>query len=88
MHVAPQYKTKKCRSFFENGFCPYGSRCQFLHSEAITYFLNIHNLYRKTRKLSYSEEIGLLEKYDSPEKPPIEAIPTEQYFCSRNNNKI
>ena len=31
--VATNYKTKKCKQFFENGYCPYGSRCQFLHNE-------------------------------------------------------
>ena len=25
------YKTKRCAQFFDNGFCTYGSRCQFLH---------------------------------------------------------
>ena len=30
-NVNPNYKTKKCIQFYENGYCPYGSRCQFLH---------------------------------------------------------
>ncbi len=38
IHVAPQYKTKRCRGFYEDGFCPYGSRCQFLHDEVPVYF--------------------------------------------------
>lgn len=25
------YKTKLCKQFFEEGFCTYGSRCQFRH---------------------------------------------------------
>ena len=32
-HVAVNYKTKKCRQFFQKGFCSYGQRCQFLHVE-------------------------------------------------------
>jgi len=27
------YKTRKCKQFFEVGYCPYGSRCQFQHHE-------------------------------------------------------
>jgi hypothetical protein len=34
--VTNNYKTKRCKQFFESGYCPYGSRCQFLHRE---YFL-------------------------------------------------
>lgn len=30
-HITNNYKTKKCRQFFENGYCAYGNRCQFLH---------------------------------------------------------
>lgn len=26
------YRTRKCNQFHEHGFCPYGARCQFLHS--------------------------------------------------------
>ena len=25
------YRTRKCNQFFELGYCPYGSRCQFQH---------------------------------------------------------
>lgn len=32
-HVNPNYKTKKCIQFHEKGYCPYGSRCQFMHKE-------------------------------------------------------
>jgi len=27
------YRTKKCKSFWEEGVCRYGFRCQFLHYE-------------------------------------------------------
>ena len=27
------YKTRPCRQFFLKGYCPYGYRCQYLHSE-------------------------------------------------------
>ena len=25
------YRTKNCVQFFQNGYCPYGNRCQFAH---------------------------------------------------------
>ena len=27
------YKTKPCKQFFEQGYCSYGSRCQFSHKK-------------------------------------------------------
>ena len=27
------YKTKKCKQFYERGFCQYGNRCQFKHRD-------------------------------------------------------
>jgi len=27
-----KYKTKPCTKFSEEGYCPYGQRCQFIHS--------------------------------------------------------
>ena len=37
--VSVLYKTKLCKKFSANGYCPYGMRCQFIHdpSEAIQY---------------------------------------------------
>lgn len=32
MHINLHYKSKICKQFFENGFCPYGTRCQYLHN--------------------------------------------------------
>jgi hypothetical protein len=29
--VSAQYKTKECKKFAQTGYCPYGSRCQFIH---------------------------------------------------------
>lgn len=34
MAIPSNYKTKRCKQFFELGYCPYGSRCQFLHRES------------------------------------------------------
>lgn len=31
--INPNYKTKKCAQFHEVGYCPYGTRCQFLHKD-------------------------------------------------------
>lgn len=32
-HLSARYKTKQCRQFFSLGFCSYGHRCQFIHSD-------------------------------------------------------
>ena len=29
--VSHNYKTKFCKKFAANGYCPYGVRCQFIH---------------------------------------------------------
>lgn len=29
----PKYKTQKCKAYWNQGFCPYGGRCMFLHDE-------------------------------------------------------
>jgi len=34
--LASNYKTKKCKHFFEFGYCVYGNRCQFSHTGADT----------------------------------------------------
>ena len=31
--VSALYKTKQCKKYLVNGFCPYGQRCQFIHGE-------------------------------------------------------
>ena len=32
-HTWSSYKTKKCNQFYTIGYCPYGNRCQFKHSQ-------------------------------------------------------
>lgn len=32
-HITANYKTKRCRQFYELGYCSYGQRCQFIHCE-------------------------------------------------------
>jgi len=29
--VSANYKTKLCKKYSMNGYCPYGLRCQFIH---------------------------------------------------------
>jgi hypothetical protein len=29
--VSNNYKTKLCKKYSTNGYCPYGMRCQFIH---------------------------------------------------------
>ena len=34
--IHKNYKTKQCKRFHKERFCPYGTRCQFLHDELFT----------------------------------------------------
>uniref|UniRef100_A0A0N5AX07 C3H1-type domain-containing protein n=1 Tax=Syphacia muris TaxID=451379 RepID=A0A0N5AX07_9BILA len=33
LQAHPKYKTQLCNKFSVNGYCPYGSRCQFIHQK-------------------------------------------------------
>ena len=33
VHLPSNYKTKPCIQFHTTSYCPYGNRCQFLHSQ-------------------------------------------------------
>ena len=50
------YRTKKCKQFFENGFCPYGNRCQFAHALRS----NVINNSKHKDELSYKKIIEIL----------------------------
>ena len=39
------YKKERCKSFYEKGYCPYGSRCQFQHDERKLKDINISFFY-------------------------------------------
>lgn len=40
-HINLHYRTKLCKQFLDNHFCPYGYRCQYLHNaEYYTHQLN------------------------------------------------
>lgn len=32
-HLHSNYKTKPCKQYFFQGYCPYGYRCQYMHNE-------------------------------------------------------
>ena len=63
-HVPANFKTKACVQFHETGFCPYGNRCQFLHSQLSIFGKLINN--RKPESLSnqkvLTENIRLSEQ--------------------------
>ena len=55
--VSQNYKTKFCKKFAANGYCPYGVRCQFIHDVAEVPSDMLENikskpLSRKERKLA------------------------------------
>jgi len=35
-YVSALYKTKHCKKYIANGYCPYGLRCQFIHGSKHT----------------------------------------------------
>ena len=38
LNLHPKYKSKLCTTYNTTGSCPYGNRCQFLHSEIHSYW--------------------------------------------------
>ncbi|MCQ2816745.1 MAG: hypothetical protein MJ252_05705 [archaeon] len=45
----PKYKTELCKTWIENGFCPYGNACRFAHGK--------DDLYEKARNSTYKSKI-------------------------------
>jgi len=35
VHINLHYRTKLCKQFNDNHFCPYGYRCQYLHNDSL-----------------------------------------------------
>ena len=46
------YKTKLCKQFFTEGYCPYGKRCQFSHQKKNISYVNILKQIIKNKKIS------------------------------------
>jgi hypothetical protein len=91
--VTSNYKTKKCKQFFEIGFCAYGMRCQFSHilkreDDTMTNFS-----YRKTLEI-LSAESPILEhnedlfKFKRPRLRTFENIVHEKLLSSNLINDI
>lgn len=57
--VTSNYKTKKCKQFFEIGYCAYGMRCQFSHILKIELESSNNFSYRKTLEILSSKSIEL-----------------------------
>ena len=47
------YKTKLCKQFFNEGYCPYGARCQFSHKNVNISYINILEQIIKSKKLKF-----------------------------------
>ena len=41
-HVHSNYRTKECKNFFNKGYCTYGERCQFYHSQKPVHLQDLH----------------------------------------------
>ena len=59
-NILVNYKTKKCKQFFENGYCMYGMRCQFLHRESTTAASTPENSTCPSRKGSHDDSSSRL----------------------------
>ena len=46
------YKTKLCKQFFSEGYCPYGQRCQFSHRKKDISYIHILKQIIKNKKIS------------------------------------
>ena len=46
------YKTKLCKQFFCEGYCPYGKRCQFSHQKKNISYINLLNQIEKYKKIT------------------------------------
>jgi hypothetical protein len=46
------YKTKLCKQFFCEGYCPYGLRCQFSHKKKDISYIGILKQIIKNKKIS------------------------------------
>ena len=46
------YKTKLCKQFFTDGYCPYGKRCQFSHQKQNISYIDILKQIIKNKKIS------------------------------------
>lgn len=69
------YKTKKCKQFFELGYCSYGSRCQFSHKDVEnlrTRSNTINSPNSNNRNFSYKNSIDILNDVENIENLDIE----------------
>jgi len=46
------YKTKLCKQYFDEGYCPYGKRCQFSHQKEVYSYINLLELIKENKKLT------------------------------------
>ena len=46
------YKTKLCKQFFCEGYCPYGKRCQFSVQKKIISYISLLNQIEKSQKIT------------------------------------
>lgn len=57
-----KYKTKECVTFIEDGFCHYGSRCNFIHKDETG--VSLEDL-RKEAKCEYRDIFDESNKHTS-----------------------
>lgn len=62
----PKYKTEYCQSFHNAGYCPYGPRCHFIHTEKD----QLEALQADQRRQQQQQQ------QSTPSKPALVVIPT------------
>jgi hypothetical protein len=85
--VTSNYKTKKCKQFFEIGYCAYGMRCQFSHVLKIDEDCSNKFSYRKTLEILANNALDLehnedLFKFKRPRLRTFENIVKEKINSS------
>ena len=66
-----RYKTKLCKQFFCEGYCPYGKRCQFSHKHIYISYSNILKQIIKNKKISKKIEVPRLNVFKNITKNAI-----------------
>jgi len=70
----PKYKTDMCKSYHTNGFCPYGSRCHFLHE-----------VKPEEPEETTSRNVKISDSIEWPSKPVKKGLIKSQTFASFNS---
>jgi hypothetical protein len=75
------YKTKKCKQYFDVGYCSYGTRCQFLHCDSSVKIFS----YKKTIDLLNDKNYKEISELKRPRLKTFENLCKEPFSSNSNN---